>query len=474
MTIILIVLLVFALVSLGIALSSIYHTVATFDKVYANGVYVDKVHLGGMTQEQAKEHIEKQLTKNNQQITYVLTHNDKQISLTLEDFKPVYPIEEVLSEAFKEGHNETFFERYKIAKYGKAEPVYFELEPIFSTETIEKTLEEHASVFRIEPIDATIQRKNRKFHITPEKSGMALDVEATAQKLFAILSNEEQTSQTVEVTMMNVVPAVTQKDLAQVQTPIASFNTAYNNADQYRNKNLAIAAQKISRMLKPGEVFSLGEQLEPITPQAGYQPSKMILNGELVDSIGGGICQVASTLYNAVLLSELDIVTRANHSLPVAYVPLGRDATYATGSIDFKFKNNSDHLVFIESYCENNRVYVNIFGHESLKHPYDEVKFYSETIKTIDPPEPKEIEDPTLFEGERVQKTRPLQGKTVKLYKLCYQKGQLVHKELVNTSYYRPRAEVIRVGTKPREVSEEAVEQSFIETLGIDTIEVND
>ena len=180
------------------------------------------------------------------------------------------------------------------------------------------------------------------------------------------------------------------------------------------------------------------------------EEERVIVNGKLEEGIGGGVCQIASTLYNALLLSDVEIYSRANHSLPVAYVPLGRDATYASDIIDFKFRNNSDYPLFVEAYCANNQVIVNLFGYKGLKLDYDEIKFASELIETIKPPETKIIEDPNLYTDQKIQESRPREGKKVKLYRLFYRNGILVDKQLINTSTYRAVAEVVRVGTKPR------------------------
>lgn len=437
-----------SLLCLGGGLIYMYRIVSVFDTVFANNIYVEHLPLEGLTKEEGYQLVKEQCDTYNATQFIELTHEQQNVRIPLTELNPTYNIDAVLTEAFKKGHEGNLFSRYRTAQHGLEEPAYFDVTPKYTHVTIQQVLLTYAPTFYTAPVDATIKRESRSFVITPEVSGEALDCLATGDKIYTTLLGGSPTTQAIEIVLQPVKSQITAESLKTIQAPIASFYTAYNDTDSNRNQNLILAAEKINCVLLPGEVFSLGEQLEPITAEAGYFNSKVILNGKLEEGIGGGVCQIASTLYNAVLLSNLDITMRANHSLPVAYVPLGRDATYATGSIDFQFQNNSDYPLFIESYCENNRVYVNLFSDSSLKPSYDEIKFTSETVETIDPPPTEYIKDPTMEMGKMVTEVTPLTGKTIKLYKLYYKDDELVNKERVNTSYYRARGEVVRIGTK--------------------------
>ena len=427
----------------------IYSSLKEYDEVFIKGVQIEGIPVGGLTIDETKEKLNQTISTKEEKVVVNLYKGDKKIDITLNDLNPTYNIEEILTQAFKLGKEGSLFERYQKSKSGIPNAT-FSITPTFVKQNIVDTLTKKADAFYVAPTDATILRKNQQFVMTQEVTGTQLDIIATADAVMVAL---EKNNDFDKITMIEAItevalPKYTIESFKDVQTPIASFYTNYNNADPSRNENLRVATAKINKVVGPGEVFSLAKQLEPISAAAGYKPSKVIVNGKLEDGIGGGVCQVASTLYNAVLLSNLDVTLRQNHSLPVAYVPLGRDATYATGMIDFKFKNNSDKLLFVESYCENNKVFVNIFGHESLKPVYDEIKFLSETVEVIPPPPPKLVNDAEIEKGKKIQELRPLEGKKVKLYKLCYQNGQMVKKELVSESYYKPRGEVVKVGTK--------------------------
>ena len=442
-----------AVVIIGISLGTIgyiYTKVTEFEQVFAQNVYIEDLSVGGLTKEEAKLKLENMKESELKQQSIVLYKNEIKKQIACNELGITYNIDETINKAFELGHKESFFEKYRISKEGLANAQKFELTKTFSDEPIHNFIKENATFFYKEPVNASIERKNRQFFVTKEVEGEALDEEATFEKMAEALKepdNELNELIEVEAVTKTVIPEYTEASFADVQTLISSFSTSYNNASANRNENLKVAAQKISRMLLPDEIFYLSNQLEPFTEAAGYKNAGVIVNGKIEDGLGGGVCQVASTLYNAVLLTDIEIVSRQNHSLPVAYVPLGRDATYATGVIDFKFKNNTGYPLFIEGYCENNKVYVNIYGHKDAIPEYD-IKFDSVVTEVIPAPATKYEDDSTLEKGKEVVEIKALDGKRVKLYKLYYKNGVLEKKELVDTSYYKPRAAVIKRGTK--------------------------
>ncbi len=410
-----------------------------------NGVYVEETHIGGLTKEEARSQLAKIVETKKEAKEIILYGQDKEWTIPYAKFQGNYNIDAVLHQAFQIGHEGNVIQRFRNFTSKDVKRIEFTLERSYNKEVADEIVKEYVDEFYIEPQDATMVRKDRKFIITPEKPGQELDVKATAKKLDALYSEGEEGR--VEVVINTVDAQKTSSYYDDVQTPVASFYTTYTNASPSRNTNLRVGAKTINTSIEPGEIFALSDHFGSISAENGYQTSKVIVNGKLVDGIGGGICQVASTLYNSVLLTDLKVVSRQNHSLPVGYIPLGRDATYATGVIDFKFENPTAYPAYVESYMENNRLYVNIFGHESLKPDHD-IKFESVVMEVIPAPAPKYEKDPTLEKGKQVQELASLDGKKVNLYKYIYKDGKLIDKMLENKSYYRPRAGIIRVGTK--------------------------
>ncbi len=434
----------------------VYSQTKEYDQIYRDGVYVEGIDLGGLTKEEAKAKVSSLVKTRIEGKNIVFYGHNKEWEIPYEKFQGKHNIDQVLEMAFQVGHQGNTFQRFREFTKKQVEKKEFMLEHSYNEAIAEQIIREYADEFYVAPKDATMVRKDKRFTITPEQAGQELDIKTTAEKLNAAFQSEEGK---VEAVIRALEPKKTSDYFNNVQSPIASFYTTFGNSDPDRNVNLAVGAATINTSVEPGATFALSDHLGIISAENGYKNSKVIVNGKLVDGIGGGICQVASTLYNSVLLTDLKVTSRQNHSLPVGYIPLGRDATYASGVIDFKFENPTDHPAYVESYVENNRLYVNIFGHESLK-PDTDIKFESVITEVVPAPVPKYEDDPSLEKGKEIQQLAPLDGKKVDLYKYTYKDGKLIDKVLESKSYYRPRAAIIRVGTKelPVEIPQEQPE----------------
>lgn len=450
----------------GVALVSIgymYKNVQVYNTIFAQNIFIEDVPVGGLTKEEAKAKLEQLVEEHMKNRYVVLVEDTNEVKIPLNDFGISYNVNEVINQAFDDCHNVGFFRKNHLYKHGLPEKHRYYLSKLLDEAEIDTQLKACQENFYTAPINATYKRVNGEFVTVKEKAGSELHFATTRQRILEVFQDLPDTEIiTINIDTKPVLAQYTEKDFENSKTLVASFSTSYNNANANRNENLKVAAQKINGALLPDEIFYLSEHLEPFTEEAGYKRAATIVNGKIEDSLGGGICQVSSTLYNALLLTDLEIVYRQNHSLAVAYVPLGRDATYNTGSIDFKFKNNTKYPLYVEAYCQDNHVYVNIYGHPSLKSEYT-IKFESVVTEVIPAPEAQYKKDAELYVGQEVVEVFAIDGKTVNLYKLLYKDDELVDKILVNKSYYRPRGAIIRTGTKPLpepESTEEAPENA--------------
>ncbi|SDP00575.1 Vancomycin resistance protein YoaR, contains peptidoglycan-binding and VanW domains [Paenibacillus sp. yr247] len=232
-------------------------------------------------------------------------------------------------------------------------------------------------------------------------------------------------------------PAVTIETLKRqgIDRKISEFTTSFPTSGEGRIHNIRSTAASIQDLLMaPGEIFDYSKIIEQTEAQFGYKEAPVILNGKLVPGIGGGICQVSTTLYNAVLRSGLDIVERRNHSLPVSYVTLGQDATFASGFINFKFRNSTDAYLLIRTITTDQAVTVKLFGQMSPSITYD---IDSNIVETIQPPI-KYLHNASLSPGA----TRPISigkaGYKVETYRIKRENGTMVSKELISKDQYSP------------------------------------
>src|SRR5690625_1401976 len=222
---------------------------------------------------------------------------------------------------------------------------------------------------------------------------------------------------------------------------IAGYVTVSEGYTDDERENIRLAASMISgTVLEPGEVFSQNEIAGPYTEERGYLEGEGYVGGEVVKDFGGGVCNVATTLYNTSILSDVEIVERHNHSMPVSYVPYGQDAAVAYGYKDFKFKNNTNDPILIWAELVDNRLYIGFYGKEAGPEITWEHEILSETKTTTEyriNPEFGEGEENVLIEG--------MDGKVVKsVLKVKYQNGEEKTKEL-GKSVYNPLINLIEV-----------------------------
>jgi vancomycin resistance protein YoaR len=246
----------------------------------------------------------------------------------------------------------------------------------------------------------------------------------------------------MKVPIVKTPPEMTVEKLkAQgVNRKIIQFSTSYANSGDGRSHNIEATAKVVhDRLLAPGEVFDYQKVIEQTRDEFGFKKAPVILNGKLVPGIGGGICQVSTTLYNAVLRSGLEIVERRNHSLAVSYVPLGQDATYSTGYINFKFKNTTDSHLLIRTSMENRRLTVKLFGTlpESVSYA---VK--STIIETLEPPV-KYLHNPNLAKGTEQSLRAGKPGYKVETYRIKKEHGKEVSREKISVDIYKAKPRLV-------------------------------
>ncbi|MEF9960858.1 MAG: VanW family protein [Niameybacter sp.] len=436
------------LLTLIIYMVNVYLQVKAYDKIFAENIWIHDFNIQGMTLEEATEELTHQLLPMLEQknITLTTKNNTATVDLTYQALGVTYNLDEILLEAQQLGHEGNLWARYQSLKNPSVEPIHFSLTPRLDEATLATRIAPYLETFYKAPINAELKKFPRHFEVSDPVDGYKADLEYAITQIQALVAKNEDGL--IQLPLLTLKPEYTADMLKDYNVPLASFYTTFSANNPDRNANIALAAKNINTTLQPGEKFMFSKQLEPITTSTGYKNAKVITGSEFVDGIGGGICQVSSTLYNAVIRTDIDIYMRRNHSLPVSYTPLGLDATYATDSVDFQFINNSEYPLYIESYIEDNKVVVNLYGHKDFKPDYT-AQFESELIETIEVPEPLYKEDPTLPIGQEIIQAYGKVGHKVVLYKHYYKDGVLVKKEKINTSTYKPQPTIIRRGPQP-------------------------
>ena len=293
----------------------------------------------------------------------------------------------------------------------------------------------HSEIYK-EAKDAYFEKE--PFKVFAEIKGINFDVEQAKKDI------EEQTNNNeIRIKLNYTEPKTKLKDLKINVFPdqISTFSTRYDANNEDRSTNLNLAASKIDgTILSPGEEFSYNKIVGERSISAGYKEAKVYQNGEVVDGIGGGICQISSTLYNAVVFANLEVTERYNHQFITSYVEAGRDATVAYGTKDFKFINNRTYPIRIDVYISSGIAKVDIYG---IKEKDDKkVDFEIEIVSNI-PYDTKYQIDTSLPEGMEKVKQRGANGIIVNAYKLIQQNGVTISKELISKDTYKALDRVI-------------------------------
>lgn len=264
----------------------------------------------------------------------------------------------------------------------------------------------HKEIYK-QPVNAYYTTNPQKIYKEEEGLDFSITVDE-AKKLF------QEDKEEYIIPLKKLEPSIKVKDLDKGAFPdlLASFTTYYGTGDSGRCYNIYLAAKSITEtVVMPGETFSYNNLIGECSTRTGYRESTIYLNGELAKGIGGGICQVSTTLYNAVLRANLEVVQRRNHSLSVTYVPLGQDAMVSIGSSDFQFKNNRDYPIKVVASTGTGNVTCQIYG---LKNSTEyEVKLETRVI------------------SKTATKTK------TETYKILYLNGKEVSRTLISTDTYK-------------------------------------
>ncbi|RUS43070.1 hypothetical protein ELR57_25540 [Cohnella sp. AR92] len=284
---------------------------------------------------------------------------------------------------------------------------------------------------------------------TPETLGTQADLEALRESILLLapadLADGAAAEQNVELPLMAVVPEVTVASLKNegLDRKIIEFSTSFKTSGDGRSHNVTATAKALDgTLLLPGDEFDYGAIVAKTEKEYGYQEAPVIQNGKLVPGIGGGICQVSSTLYNAIIrVSGIDITERRNHSLPVAYLPIGMDATFADGYINFRFKNSTGKQLLIRTEVKDKVLSIKLFGTMDESVSYD-----VETVqKKVVAPKISYVADSGIKLGQSKIQQKGAEGYVIESYRVKKVNGKATERTKLATSTYKAQNELIAV-----------------------------
>lgn len=282
---------------------------------------------------------------------------------------------------------------------------------------------------------------SRTFTLSEGKPGTEVNKEAMQQAILDALTAKEYDAAIPVI--MSEIPTGVQKSDYKI---IGSFKTT-TTASTPRNTNVRLASEAVDgTILMPGEQFSFNGVVGKRTPEKGYQQAPAYNKGETVMEYGGGVCQVSTTLYNAIIAANFDADDRTGHTFQPSYVTPGQDATVSFDKPDFKFTNNTDHPIGILEHYENRTVTAEIYGVPTLEEGVTR-HLRSVRVEELLPPEPKVVEDPTIGYGEQVVVDGGTMGSVWHTYLVLEKDGQVISDEFLQKTKYRGHTPVIHVNT---------------------------
>lgn len=409
------------------------------------GVYVGPVDLGGLTREEALRELN-ELSRRIENTPVHINYGDNSWQAPARTLGVSMDVENTLEEACLVGKTGSIInritERQRVKHHGlHLEPAlaldHRQLEKVVAEVWKNVVVEPENAGFKVLPEDSVV--------IVPGRMGTRIDFAALERKLTDKLNALDNNQVRVELPVLAVAPRRTTRDIESMEINglIAQYSTRFDAGQAGRTYNIRVAAAALDGLLiAPGDEFSFNRVVGPRSSEAGYKNANVIINNELVEGLGGGVCQVSSTLYNAVLLANLQVVERSNHSLPVSYVPIGRDATVVYDALDLRFINNKDFYLYIRSIVTGSTLTVKLYGNRD-KTPKVEVSSW--VTEKIEPSVTYE-KDPNLAAGEKVVKQEGKNGFKASAVRYVWQNGEKVAERLPG-SHYKPVRRIIAVGT---------------------------
>ncbi len=413
---------------------------------FYQNTHINGVDVSGLTKKEASEKLSEELIENMDNIKLTLKNEDKTWTINGNDFELVGNFDDSLDNVLAYGKEGNIFQRKKVKEQIKNEGLIVNIPYQNLFGGIDDRLDEIISEIEKEPINPSVvfnPDSKVMFSLTSSQSGIQVDRFALDQAINEALLNDEE--YIINIPFQEILPAESSDNLLENIKLRSKFSTNYSKSSDNRKSNIKLALSKFNGMIvEPEKEVSFNKTTGARSSQNGYKDAKIIFNGSYVSGMGGGVCQASTTLYNALLLADIDILQANHHSLPASYVPLSFDAMVSEGYADLIFKNNLDTPIYIKAYGTDTEAIVEIYGQ-----PFEdemEIKTRSELVKILPHSGDKIITDTSgkysdkvLYKGEYYRLKYPQEGYESKGYIDYYKNGVLVEEKEIRHDHYLPQ-----------------------------------
>ncbi len=411
----------------------------------AERVYIGTIDVGGMTEEEASAAVDDYVKKAGDAVIS-LSVGDKSIDVQASELGVHFTNRNVIRQALDVGRSGNLIKRYKDKKDLEHGDKVLRMVLEVDRQAVASLLREKAEELNQEAVDNGLVRENGSFRFIEGEQGIEVNTATSVEVVRDFISDGwDGTPASVELAAEIVEPRGAKEELSKIEDVLGTYRTTYGDSGRNRCTNIEVAAGKINgTLLYPGEEFSVYETIGPLVASNGYELAGAYENGQTVESYGGGVCQISTTLYNAVILAELEITERSNHSMIVNYVKPSMDAAIAGDYKDLKFVNNKDIPVYIEASIEGKSVSFSIFGEETR--PSNRKVAYESEVVSEQHPGTQFVAtgDPAGYVGVSQGAHT---GYVARLWKIVTVDGAEESREIFNKSTYRASPRIVRVGT---------------------------
>lgn len=416
------------------------------EDVISEGVFINGVDVSGMTAAEAETVVQQQVQALSDSVI-TLTMDEDQESRTWGELGLQWKNTDLITEISHLGTTGNIVQRYKEQKDLQNQNIQFEIEYTIDEDAL-RSFVEGMSAYNSEPVEGSVYMgDDGLLYVEGGTDGLTLDVDATLTDLEEYIEGWTAGDTVIEATVERVSPEVTAETLSKMTDVLGTATTDYSASSAARAQNIVTGTSKINgTLLMPGESFSVTDAVVPFTAENGYELAPSYESGQVVDSYGGGICQVSTTLYNAVLKAELQVDQRSNHTMTVSYVDPSKDAAIAEGLMDLVFTNTLETPVYIAGSAYGGVLNFTIYGEET-RPANRTIEFVSEVTARTDATNNIQLVAKTDQNvGYLVQVQTPHEGLSAVLWKNIYYDGVLSETIQVNSSTYQATAAIWEVG----------------------------
>ncbi|MCR5775310.1 MAG: VanW family protein [Lachnospiraceae bacterium] len=433
------------------------------------GVYAGNIDLSGLSETEAMTAVNNYVTDaGNTNITLNCVSGNK-VTVPASSMGLYWKNTDIIREALSLGQSGNVIKRFKdlsdLKRTKKAYPIALGVDE----QKVRSIIESECVKYDVKAQDALMKRSDGSFNITPGHDGQAINVESSVRKIADYISGQFTGQEaSIDLDIEVTTPRGSTETLSKLTDVLGTFTTKFYSSGKDRVTNVTNGCRLVNgTLLYPGEQISVSETISPMTEENGYALAGSYMNGQVVESFGGGICQVSTTLYQAVLRAELQVDERYNHSMVVNYVDHSGDAAIAEGIKDFKFTNSMDTPIYIDGYTTPDKtITFTIYGVET-RPSNRTLEFESVDLEEIQPEGEKVVADSSLAAGSTRKQSAHI-GYRSELYKIVKIDGEEKERVKVNSSTYQAVPATLTVGTATEDPSVKEILNAAIATQNIE------